>query len=526
MPTLSQRVDRATITAELLPLPKGKKRGRGVGFWGGDPVASVESTGNTAPPFRWVSGKPELVGYQDIRNVYPAGTCATQLAGWWYTPKHEERALVWTRTPDGGFSGVELHPEGWQKSSAAACGDGQQVGHGYLKFAKDPCKGLLWSGSRESMIALTGPDPTIDAYAIGVAQGIQVGRIGSSLRQRACLWHGSSDSYVDMHPEASGLIGSDMMGIGDGQQVGHVWGEDSRQRASLWSGSPGSYVDLAPKDFARSTAWRCARGLQVGWASERDMGMNEHAILWGGSAEDFIDLQQFLPEPWNVSQALGIDVDGDRLRIIGTAQQAVQSNGYEVNAGTRPVMWEMKLLIPEQPAQRESITVQAPVPAAAPATEMSDERKIEKVASDFARAIIEDDYKAARAYFAPWLEKQVTAAKLREILKREFFADLAPVDFVVSANDSTLDELREHYEEYYKNDATRTLASTESFGEWGPPSIYIPEEIMPANFRQWMSIDITPELDNDLGLDYILRLWLIVVDLDGTMKIGYLEPGQ
>ena len=41
-----------------------------------------------------------------------------------------------------------------------------------------------------------------------------------------------------------------------------------------------------------------------------------------------------------------------------------------------------------------------------------------------------------------------------------------------------------------------------------------------------MSIDITPELDNDLGLDYILRLWLVVVELDGTMMIGYLEPGQ
>src|SRR5512143_2316703 len=98
MPTLSQRVDRATITAEFLPLPKGKKRGRGVGFWGGDPVASVESTGNTAPPFRWVSGEPELVAYQDIKNVYPAGASATQLAGWWYSPKHDERALVWTRT--------------------------------------------------------------------------------------------------------------------------------------------------------------------------------------------------------------------------------------------------------------------------------------------------------------------------------------------------------------------------------------------------------------------------------------------
>ncbi len=100
MPTLSQRVDRATIAVTLLPLPKGKKRGRGVGFWGAEPVASVESVGSAAPPFRWVASAPQLVTYQDVKKVHPAGTSATQLVGCWYTPKHDERALVWTRTSD------------------------------------------------------------------------------------------------------------------------------------------------------------------------------------------------------------------------------------------------------------------------------------------------------------------------------------------------------------------------------------------------------------------------------------------
>src|SRR5262249_43070810 len=171
MPTLSQRVDRATITVTLLPLPKGKKRGRGVGFWGGDPVATVESAGSSAPPFRWLAGAPQLVSYQDVKKVQPAGTSATQLVGCWYTPKHDERALVWTRRDEERIEGVELHPEGWQKSATRACGDGQQVGYGYVKFAKDPSKALLWSGSRESMVVLTGPDPTFDASANGVAQG-------------------------------------------------------------------------------------------------------------------------------------------------------------------------------------------------------------------------------------------------------------------------------------------------------------------------------------------------------------------
>jgi hypothetical protein len=522
MPTLGQRVAFASITATFLPLPKGKKRGRGVGFCGGDPIASVESTGNTAPPFRWIAGKPELITFPEAKTVVPSGTSATQLAGLRYTPKHDERALVWTRT-DGTMSGVELHPERWDKSSAFACGDGQQVGYGYEKFVKNPSRALLWSGSRESMVVLTGPDPTRDVQAKGAAQGVQVGCFGGSIRLHACLWRGTSASYVDLHPTAPELIGSDALGVGDGQQVGHVWGEEMTQRAALWSGSPESYVNLAPKRFVRSTARRCARGFQVGWAAEQESGMKVRAILWNGTADDYIDLQQFLPETWNVSQALDLHVDGDRLRIIGTAQQAVQSGGYEVDAGAQPVIWEMKLLVAEPKASRET-AVLLPAPAKPAAEEISDETKVEQAASAFAQAIIDDDYTAAHKLLAPWLRKQVTAKKLKAILGKAFLADVKPVDFVLSGNDSTLDELRRHYREYYKDDKARTLASTESFGDWGPPSIYLADAITQENFRQWMWVDFTPDLDDESGLDYCLRVYLIVADLGGTMQIGHLEP--
>ena len=252
--------------------------------------------------------------------------------------------------------------------------------------------------------------------------------------------------------------------------------------------------------------------------------MSAHAILWGGAADGFIDLQFALPEPWNVSQAMDLDVDGDTLRIIGTAEQAVESGGYEMCAGTRPVMWEMKLLVAEPPARRETVTVQ-PAVAAAPEP-ISDDRKVEKVATDLGQALVDDDYAAAHALLAPWLQQQVTPAQLESIIKKQFFAELAPIDFAVSGNDSTLEELREHYAEYHEGDASRTLATAETFGEWGPPSIHIAHEITPANFRQWMSIDLTPDEDNEFGLDFILRLFLIVVDVDGAMKIGHLEPGE
>jgi hypothetical protein len=524
MPTIADRVNRASITASFLSLPKGKKRGRGVGFWGGDPVASIQSAGNSAPPFRWVAGKPQLVSFLDVKNVSPSGASASQLAGCWYTPKHDERAVVWTRLTEGDTSGVELHPDGWQKSVARACGDGQQVGYGYMNFVKEPSVALLWHGSRDSMVVLTGPDATRDATAAGVAQGIQAGSVGGSGRQRACLWRGSSASFVDLHPTDSALVGSEALGIGDGQQVGQVWGEARTQRAALWSGSADSYVNLAPDGFVRSTAWRCARGFQVGWATEKEMGMSAHAILWNGAADDFIDLQQFLPEPWNVSQALDLDVDGDTLRIIGTASQSVESNGYEMNAGEQPVLWEAKLLVAEPVAVRETVTIHPTTTA--PSASLSDDQKIERLAGDCARALIADDYDAAHALLAPWLQRQVSAHELRAIIKKQFLADTAPIDFQASGNDSTLEELREHYEEYYEGDATRTLASVESFGDWGPPSIHIANEITAATFRQWLSIELTPEADDESGLDYLLRLWVIVVDENGTMKIGHLEPGD
>src|SRR5215471_16928178 len=182
MPPISNRVDRASFTARFLSLPKGKKRGRGVGFWGGDPVASIQGAGNSAPPFRWVAGKPQLVPFLDVKNVSPMGASASQLAGCWYTPKHDERAVVWTRVAESDVSGVELHPEGWEKTVARACGDGQQVGYGYENFVKNPSVGLLWNGARESMVVLTGPDATRDATAAGVAQGVQVGSVGGSGR--------------------------------------------------------------------------------------------------------------------------------------------------------------------------------------------------------------------------------------------------------------------------------------------------------------------------------------------------------
>jgi hypothetical protein len=90
VPTLLERIDESSVEVVFLPLPKGRKRGSGMTFWGGDPVASIESAG-AAPPYRWVNGRPEPVGFQDIKKVNARGGSEDQLAGFWCTPKQDER---------------------------------------------------------------------------------------------------------------------------------------------------------------------------------------------------------------------------------------------------------------------------------------------------------------------------------------------------------------------------------------------------------------------------------------------------
>jgi hypothetical protein len=524
MPSLRERIDLSSLKISFPSLPKGKKRAAAIGFCGEEPVATIEGAGNTAPPWQWVNGKPEQLTFQDIKKIGASGTSADQVVGLWYTPKHDERALVWTRNGHE-MRGVELHPEGWQKSNALACSDGQQVGYGYQKFSKDPCRVLLWEGTRESMVVLTGPDPAVDVMAKDVEAGVQVGSYGGSVQKHACLWRGTTASYLDLHPGGD-YLGSEACGIGDGQQVGVVWDGELAGGAAVWSGTPESFVSLGPKGFVRSQASHCARGFQAGWVCLKDRGMLIRAALWNGAAEDWLDLQEFVPSPWTASWVCDIDVSGDRLRIMGTAQQAVMSSGYEANAGQVPVIWEARLRIPEPTRLEGSAAVRISTRVESTPAAPSTEQRVSRAAEDFGQAIVKKNFKEARALLAPWLQNQVTAKQLQTVISNNMIEDVAPDDCIALGNDSTLEELRSHYREYHKDDPTRTLTTTTEFGTWGPPSVFIANEITDSNFRQWMWIDFTPDPESDTMVDFCLRVYVIVVELDGEMKIGYVEPGE
>src|SRR5262249_40352035 len=162
------------------------------------------------------------------------------------------------------------------------CGDGQQIGYGYRSFLKEPSRVLLWRGTRESLVVLTGPDSDRDAMGNAVCGGVQAGYVGGSGRQRACLWRGAAGRVVGLHPGRDDTMGSEVLGLDDRQQVGLIWNQHAHSEAALWTGSADSYVNLAPDTFRRSRASRCAHGLQIGWVAKEGRGMMLRAVLWNG----------------------------------------------------------------------------------------------------------------------------------------------------------------------------------------------------------------------------------------------------
>ena len=496
MPRLSERLDVSSVSVTFLPLPKGKKRGWAAGFCGGDPVASLES-GSTAPPFCWIRGKTQPIQYQDIRKINANGASGFQLAGFWRSPKGDERALVWTRDANG-FSGVELHPAEWQKSVAIGCGDGHQIGFGYKKFVSDPSRALVWSGSRESLVVLAGPDPSRGTMGHAVDHDVQGGYVGGPGHQHACLWRGSSDRFVDLHPEQPNATGSEVHGIGDGQQVGLIWNERTHCEAALWTGTASSYVNLSPDGFTRSRATRCARGLQIGWIAQDGRNMMLRAVVWNGLANEYLDLQRVLPDPWNASYATDLLVSSDRVRILGTAQRVIDDGKSEMDGGKVPVMWEMKLLIVEAEAGAAASSRAPSAPSITTtkvSTALSDDQRIDALATAFGQAIVDKNFTGAHRLLAPWLRRAMPTTKLREFVTTELIEGVQPVDFATGGNSSELDALRSEYA--------------------------IAKQVTPGNFKQWMSIEFTPDPDGGSDLDFCLRLWIVVVELQGEMKIGY-----
>ena len=197
---------------------------------------------------------------------------------------------------------------------------------------------FMWSGSAASAVDLT---PFGLGFGAGNAlgtDGLQQVGYGQQLLgfsafsvPYAVVWSGTAASAVNLNP--AGSFESQAKAVLNGQQVGYAF---SPHRAILWTGSAASAQELNPAGFISSEA-NATNGLQqVGFGlvmSAMNVPTRSHALVWSGSANSVIDLNQFMPIGFTESAATGIDLAGN---IVGWASKGSHFNPANVHA----VMWK------------------------------------------------------------------------------------------------------------------------------------------------------------------------------------------
>ncbi|MEO8659690.1 MAG: hypothetical protein ABI693_14555, partial [Bryobacteraceae bacterium] len=168
-----------------------------------------------------------------------------------------QHAVLWSGSSDAL---VDLHPAAFLYSKGLALAGGQQVGYG-SSFAYGPVEtpggyqstdhALLWAGSAASVVDLHpyGFDASSATSTNGVQQAgwaySSTAVAGSYLH--AMMWLGAAASAVDLHP--AGYTDSRVNGMNSRTQVGDAWmglpnDNSSEHHALAWTGSALSVVDL------------------------------------------------------------------------------------------------------------------------------------------------------------------------------------------------------------------------------------------------------------------------------------------
>jgi hypothetical protein len=349
---LSARIESRSWKVTILPLPRGLTFARALCFGAGGILGVAEARRQSPRRCLWVEGQGEPI--KEPKGFEPWGACGRQLVG--RLPVNTKDHAVLCERQDARRAPVDLHPPRYASSVATGCADGQQVGYGVPAGQTAPSpieRALLWSGTPDGVIELRGPEPGRQTHALAVRDGVQVGEYGRNWSRHAAMWRSSSASMTDLHPAPPKGYPPDVQvstaeGVADGQQVGVVGWKKTQlasqvARAALWTDSAASFIDLTPRAFKNAWAYACARGLQVGWATRSASVGQNRAILWNGSAKDYIALQDLVPAPWNRSFARDISVEGTALRILGTVSQMSKDSANEVLRAEQIAVWEAVL---------------------------------------------------------------------------------------------------------------------------------------------------------------------------------------
>jgi hypothetical protein len=124
------------------------------------------------------------------------------------------------------------------------------------------------------------------------------------------------------------------------------------------------------------------------------------------------------------------------------------------------------------------------------------------VAAEFGRAIVNRDFDAAYALLTDGFRESTPFSAFRQTFADAEGSATPPDVFECQVSGLTQKELWAH------------LAKE---GKW------LPAEVDPASFRQWIAIRFAPGPDQEADLDVRYDSWIMVVREKGQERIGYFE---
>ena len=123
------------------------------------------------------------------------------------------------------------------------------------------------------------------------------------------------------------------------------------------------------------------------------------------------------------------------------------------------------------------------------------------------------DWAGVQQLLAPWLRTRHDVDAVQQFFEADYASTLAA---------SEIEEL--HYPAHARIAGNAaTLAELREVPSWLPRGRPIPDEVTADNFRQWMNIQLecSEEQAAELELDFLSDSWLIVVELEEGLRVGY-----
>ena len=141
------------------------------------------------------------------------------------------------------------------------------------------------------------------------------------------------------------------------------------------------------------------------------------------------------------------------------------------------------------------------------------DQRIRSFGEMLSQTAISRDWVKVHQLLAPWLRARSSASDVQEFFESDYANTLR-------AND--IQDL--HFPEIAQIDGnSSSLSSLREAPSWQPRGRPIPEEVNEANFRQWMNIQLkcSESQAEELDLDFLTDIWLVVVELEEGLRVGY-----